>query len=113
MRSMEQTEASLIPSINLILPFAAPSFLKDCSRESVYGLSMVCLRNAAKIFQVLEEEYQVLFERKLTIKRLSDAVKSPRMPNGSNRVSVDSNLAPSVYMEDYIERLIRLKDSLI
>ena len=112
-RSMEQTEASLIPSINLILPFAAPSFLKDCSRESVYGLSMVCLRNAAKIFQVLEEEYQVLFERKLTIKRLSDAVKSPRMPNGSNRVSVDSNLAPSVYMEDYIERLIRLKDSLI
>ena len=55
----------------------------------------------------------MLFERKLTIKRLSDAVKSPRMPNGSNRVSVDSNLAPSVYMEDYIERLIRLKDSLI
>ena len=66
-----------------------------------------------KIFSVLEEEYQNLFERKLTIKRLSDVIKSPRMPNGSNRVAVDFNLAPSVYMADYIERLKRLEKALI
>ena len=70
-------------------------------------------RNAQKIFSVLEEEYQNLFERKLTIKRLSDVIKSPRMPNGSNRVAVDFNLAPSVYMADYIERLKRLEKALI
>lgn len=74
---------------------------------------MVCLENAQKIFSVLEEEYQNLFERKLTIKRLSDVIKSPRMPNGSNRVAVDFNLAPSVYMADYIERLKRLEKALI
>ncbi len=112
-KSQGKVESSLIPSINLTLPFAAPSFLKDSSREAVYDLSMVCLKNAAKIFQVLEEEYQGVFERKLTIKRLSDAVISPRMPNGSNRVSVDPNLSPSVYIENYIERLIRLEDALI
>ena len=112
-QSAEKMEASLIPSINLILPFAAPSFLKDSSREAVYELSMVCLRNAAKIFRVLENEYQARFERKLTIKRLSDAVISPRMPNGSNRVYVDMSLSPSAYMEDYIERLTRLEDALI
>lgn len=111
--TLEKTEANLIPSINLILPFAAPTFLHDSDRESVYGLSMVCLENARKIFMVLEEEYQALFERKLTIKRLSDVIKSPRMPNGSNRVAVDFNLSPSVYMADYIERLKRLEKALI
>ena len=112
MVSEEPIEASLIPSINLILPFAAPGFLKDAERESVYELSMVCLENATKIFHVIEEEYQRLFARKLTIKRLSDVIISPRMPNGSNRVAVDFNLAPSVYMADYMERLVRLEDAL-
>jgi len=111
-QSEEKTEANLIPSINLILPFAAPGFLKDASKESVYRLSMTCLENAAQIFQVLEEEYQNQFERKLTIKRLSDVIISPRMPNGSNRVAVDFNLSPSVYMADYTERLVRLEDAL-
>ncbi|MDO4545519.1 MAG: hypothetical protein Q4C25_05125, partial [Bacillota bacterium] len=112
-QSEEKTEANLIPSINLILPFAAPSFLHDSNREAVYNLSSVCLRNAGRIFHVLEEEYQNVFERKLTMKRLSDAIISPRMPNGSNRVAIDFNLAPSVYMEDYMERLVRLESALI
>lgn len=111
-RSEEKTEAGLIPSINLILPFAAPGFLHDSSREAIFELSRVSLDNAAKIFGVLEDEYQKLFERKLTIKRLSDAVISPRMPNGSNRVAVDFNLSPSVYMADYMERLLRLESAL-
>ena len=49
--------------------------------------------NAGRIFQVLESEYQNIFERKLTLKRLPDAVISPRMPNGSNRVAADFNLS--------------------
>ena len=111
-RSEEKTEANLINSINLILPFAAPGFLADAPKGAVYDLSVTCLRNAAKIFRGLEEEYQNMFERKLTIKRLSDVIKSPRMPNGSNRVAVDFNLAPSVYMEDYMQRLERLESAL-
>ena len=108
----EKTEYNLLPSINLILPFAAPKFLRDVSREAVYDLSMVCLQNAEKIFEVLEMEYQNLFERKLTIKRLSDVIKSPRMPNGAARVAVDFTLSPSLYMADYMERLIRLEGAL-
>lgn len=112
-RSEEKTEANLIPSINLILPFAAPKFLHDADRASIYGLSKVCLENAGKIFRVIEEEYQTMFERKLTIRKLSDAIRSPRMPNGSNRVAVDFSLSPSIYMDDYLERLIRLESVLI
>ena len=35
------------------------------------------------------------------------------MPNGSNRVAVDFSLSPSIYMDDYLERLIRLESVLI
>ena len=111
-QSAKEIESNLIPSINLLLPFAAPKFLGDSTRESVYELSRVCLENAGRIFQVLESEYQNIFERKLTLKRLPDAVISPRMPNGSNRVAADFNLSPSVHIEDYMERLLRLDKAL-
>lgn len=110
--SPKETEFNLIPSINLLLPFAAPKFLGESTRDSVYRLSMVCLENAGKIFQTLESEYQNIFERQLTLKRLSDAVISPRMPNGSNRAAADFNLSPSVHIEDYMERLVRLESAL-
>lgn len=110
--SENETEYNLINSINLLLPFAAPKFLSDAPKEAVCNLSEVCIRNAERIFTVLEEEYQKVFERQLTIKRLSDAVFSPRMPNGSARVFVDVNLSPSVYMADYMERLARIESVL-
>lgn len=111
-QSENDTEYNLINSINLILPFAAPRFLKDAPREAIYDMSAVCIENASKIFSVLEEEYQKVFERQLTIKHLSDAIISPRMPNGTARVFVDVNLSPSVYMADYMERLVRLESVL-
>lgn len=111
-RSNQEMEYNLIPSINLLLPFAAPKFLHDASRESIYDLSKVCLENALKIFRTLESEYLNVFERKLTLKRLSDAIISPRMPNGSNRVAADYNLSPSVNIADYLERLERLESAL-
>lgn len=107
--SENETEYSLINSINLLLPFAAPKFLNGAPKDAIYNLSEVCIKNAEKIFIVLEEEYRKVFERQLTIKRLSDAVFSPRMPNGSARVFVDVNLSPSVYMADYLERLARIE----
>ena len=79
-QSAKEIESNLIPSINLLLPFAAPKFLGDSTRES-YMSFQGSAGNAGRIFQVLESEYQNIFERKLTLKRLPDAVISPRMPN--------------------------------
>ena len=110
-RTEDKTAANLIPSINQLLPFAAMSYLNDCPRDAIYELSYVCIDNAMKIFRVLEDEYQEEFERKLTIKRLSDAVIGPRMPNGANRVAVNFNLAPSVYIADYMQRLLSLESA--
>ncbi|MBQ0078787.1 MAG: hypothetical protein KBS66_02700 [Eubacterium sp.] len=111
-KTEDKIEANLIPSINQMLPFATMPYLLDCPREAVYNMCKVCLENAMKIFRVLEDEYQEEFERKLTIKRLSDAIIGPRMPNGANRVAVNFNFAPSVYMADYMERLLSLEGAL-
>ena len=73
---------------------------------------MTLLKTIFTLKFVRQFKYQNVFERKLTIKRLSDAVISPRMPNGADRVAVDPSLAPSVYMEDYKERLRRLESAL-
>ena len=57
-----------IPSLNLVLPYAVPSFLGDISGKSICDYSMTCLENARSILRILEEEYQNVFERKLTLK---------------------------------------------
>lgn len=104
-----ETDSSLQASINLILPYAAPTFLDDASREAVYHFSKVCMENARKIFLALEEEYQNTFERKLTLQRLSEVVISPRVPDLGSFMNYDMNLAPSGYLLNGIERLIRLE----
>ncbi len=108
-----ELEASLISSINMILPYASPRFLRGASPESVYDLSMTCLTNTRDILLALEQEYQNIYERKLTLKRLGEAVVAPRVPDKGPFVTYDYNLAPSVYIENDIERLIRLKSSLV
>lgn len=105
--------ASVIPSINLILPYVAPGFLQGASREAVYDFSMTCLQNAADILKILEEEYQESFEKTLTLKRLSEAVIFPRSPDNGECMQYDLNVAPSVYVLNDIEKLKRLKDSII
>lgn len=110
--SNEQTHANLITSINLVPPFAAPGFLYDYDRTAAYDLAITCLENTREIFHVLEEEYLKHFERQLTIRRLSDVIKQPRKPVGSNISVEDLSRLPSSYMDDYIDRLKRLKTAM-
>lgn len=113
MKREYETESSLQASINLILPYGAPTFLSDASREAVYQFSMVCLKNARNIFLALEEAYQNVFERKLTLQRLSEAVISPRVPDLGSYMNYDMNLAPSGYLLNGIEKLIRLESVIV
>jgi len=100
----------LLTSVNLVLPYVAPTFMMRESREAAYNLSMVCLKNARDILQVLEEEYQREFERNLTLERLSEAIYSPTCPDKGQHMSYDVNLPASMYVENDINRLIRLKN---
>lgn len=77
--------------------------------HSAYEYSMTCLENARDILRVLEREYQTTFEKKLTLKRLGEVIRNPRIPDSGIGVEYDETLAPSVYVENAIEQLIRLK----
>lgn len=105
----EETDANLIPSINFILPYVVPSYMKDVQRDALYYFSLTCLENVRDILQVLEEEYQQAFGRRLTLGRLGEAIISPRCPDRGNCGQYDKNIAPSVYVEDDIQKLVRLQ----
>lgn len=105
-----QKNSGMLSSVNMILPYVAPGFLEAAQKSAAYDYSMVCLENARSIFLALEEEYQNTFERKLTLQRLSEVVISPRLPDLGKNVEYDMNLAPSGYLLNGIERLMRLED---
>ncbi len=102
--------AGLIPSINLILPYVAPGFMSGVPKSALYDFSLTCLENTKNILTVLEEEYQRVYERNLTLNRLSEAVFSPRYPDKGLYMSYDLNLPPSVYVANDIELLKRLEN---
>jgi len=105
--------SGLINSINLIMPYVSPTFLNDVPREKVYDFSMECLKNAKEILISLEEEYQELFQKNLTLNRLGEALLSPKCPDVGACMSYDYNLAPSVFVANDIEKLIRLKSTVL
>jgi nicotinic acid mononucleotide adenylyltransferase len=98
-------------SINLILPYVLPTFMNDVPRSRVYDFSMECLKNAREILSALEEEYKELFQKNLTLKRIGEAIISPKFPDIGSCMAYDLNLAPSIFVQNDIERLIRLKDT--
>lgn len=98
-----------IASLNLILPFAVPTFLGDIPGESFYDFSLTCLENAEAILKTLEEEYQKVFERKLTLKRLGEVITDPKNPDMFAHIKLDENMAPSAFVEMDIEKLVRMR----
>jgi hypoxanthine-guanine phosphoribosyltransferase len=102
-------ERNLIPSVNFILPYTYPGFIKGASREAVYHLSEVCLENAMDIMITIEGEYQRVHERKFTLAHLGEVFVSPRYPDHGRDVHFDINLNPSHYLKNDIEHLQRLK----
>jgi len=112
-RDGQTSVSGLINSINLIMPYVAPAFLNDVPREKVFDFSMECLKNAKEILHMLEEEYQDLFQKNLTLNRIGEAILSPKCPDVGACMSYDLNLAPSVFVSNDIERLTRLKNTIV
>ena len=97
----------LLPGINHILPYAAPSYEKECGREVVFEISRACLESALELLRTLEQEYRALYGRNLTLSRLPEAVILPLCPDKGTCLHYDPNLAPSVYLENDLEQLFR------
>ncbi|MTI46908.1 MAG: cytidyltransferase [Firmicutes bacterium] len=103
-------ERNLLSSINFVLPYASPTFIKNTKNDSVYELSETCLRNSLEIISTLEKEYRMIHERNLTLKHLGDVFTTPRCPDHGKSIDYDLNLKPTQYLKNDLEHLKRIED---
>ncbi|OGO78683.1 MAG: hypothetical protein A2Y23_00870 [Clostridiales bacterium GWB2_37_7] len=105
-------QRNLLPSINLILPFTAPTFLTGASKEAIYNMSEVALENTLDIMTAIENEYQLMYERSLILKSIGQVLTIPRCPDHGKFMNYDYNAVPSVYIKNDLELLRRLRNIL-
>ena len=76
------SHAGALSSINTILPYQMPPFLKQTDTAAVYHFSEVCLTNSRDLFLGLEEEYRKRSHHTLTPDQLHQVMSVPRYPSG-------------------------------
>ncbi len=107
--SENELKLNLIPSINQILPYASPIFMKDAAKDVIYDLSMLCLENARDISKALEQEYKSIFDKNLVLKNLCEVLSTPRYPAKGKNLCYDLDQKISDYIENDIKNLIRIR----
>ncbi len=104
----EPDQGSLVRSINMILPYAYPVFLKGVDLETIYRFSEICIVNTIEIIKALEEEYQANYHRKLTLNNLGEVLIYPRFPDHGKNMNYNLSLSTSMYLENDLELLRRI-----
>ncbi len=105
-------ERNLLPSINLLMPYTSPKFIKGAPNKSLFELSKICIDNAIDILITLENEYHIINERNLTLSSLGQVFTIPRCPDHGRDMNYDLSLNPSHYLKNDLETLNRLENIL-
>ncbi|WP_352418916.1 cytidyltransferase [Proteiniborus sp.] len=106
----EYPKRYMVPSINLLMPYMFPTFIKNTSGDAIINLSETCILNSIDILRAIEREYQLVNERNFTLKHLGEVFTYPRCPELGKNIEYDLNLKPSEYLKNDIERLNRIRD---
>lgn len=101
-------ERNLLPSINLILPYTYPAFIRNTPKSNIYNLSKTCLENSLNILETIEKEYHIIHEKNLTLSSLGQVFAIPRCPDLGENISYNLNLPASSYIKNDLELLIRM-----
>ncbi len=103
-----QSDAPL-QSINLILPYVFPKFLREVPKSIVADLSSSCLESAMIVLNALEEEYLRLHGKGLTLKDLNAVLVSPRIPHKRDYLVYDLKSSPADVLAadaEYLSKII-------
>lgn len=103
-------ERNLLPSINLIMPYTSPNFIRGASNTALFDLSKTCIENAIDILTTLESEFHFMNERNLTLSSLGQVFTIPRCPDHGRDIKYDLNLNASHYLRNDLELLNRLEN---
>jgi hypothetical protein len=99
---------NLLPSINLILPYTHPVFIRNVPLKCLYELSKICIENSIELLKALEIEFHILYTRNLTLASLGEVLTIPRCPDIGVDMQYDLNISPSHYLKNDLELLNRL-----
>lgn len=113
MVSNEMLKTNSIPSVNMILPYVSPSFIKKTTNKAIYEFSSICLQNSIDIFKAIEESYQIKNEKSLTLKNLGEIFHSPRHPDTNEMIFLNKNSKPSDAIKIDLAQLKRLENIII
>lgn len=99
---------NIVPSINLILPYTSPTFIRGASKESIFQLSKTSMENSIDILSTIETVFHKLYERNLSMLSLGQVITIPRYPDHGKDMHFDFNLTPTHYLKNDLELLNRL-----
>lgn len=102
-------ERNLLPSVNLILPYTSPVFIRNTGRKEIFNLSQVSINNSIDILSVIEEEFHSVNEKKLNLSSLGQVFTVPRCPDHGKDMRYDLNLNATHYLKNDLEQLLRLE----
>ncbi len=102
-------ERNLLPSINLIMPYTSPVFIRNTNKSQVFNFSKVCIENALHILTTLEQEFHYINEKNLNLSSLGQVLTVPRCPDHGNDMEYDLNLNASHYLKNDLELLLRFE----
>ena len=103
-------QAGRIPALNQILPYTLPPFLENITWNEYYDFSLACLKNSYEILRVLEEEYQKMYQRNLTLGRLSEVIRETYYVDQGENMSYDMQVSASNYVRNDMLKMERLKN---
>lgn len=112
MVNRDYSDTNLIPSVNLILPYVSPKFIKNVSEDLIFEFSRISLTNAIDLFKAIETVYQEINEKNLNLASLGEVVFIPRYPDMERSVFENKHLKPSSFIERDIDYLKRLEHTL-
>ncbi len=98
----------MLSSINLILPYEFPEYLRGVTEHDLRVMSMTALQNAREILLALEARHQAVFSTSLTLKRLAEALYQPRIPDKGRHLQYNLAMPASSYVEDDIAAMRRI-----
>ncbi len=93
-------EGRMLPSMNLILPYFYPKYFKNASEQAVRSLCRTALENALQILRALERTHQRSFHTALTLRKLGEALRHPRLPDRGRNMTYQFSAQASSYLED-------------
>jgi hypothetical protein len=102
-------KTNTIPSVNFVLPYASPSYLKGAPNAAIYALSETILKNTYQLFRTLEREYQQVNDRALCIANLGEIFIMPRLPDRNDLLDYDPSLKVSDYIKHDQDHLSRMR----